>query len=156
MIDELKSLKEGEYVDESLVKIVWSGVRGVDFSVYNALDVIGGYVAEWNLPTSVDVRYDLDRDPLEAMVDYDLADGSASEVEVICQKDIHLVEKSGSKGIVLYTTLGCGFLSVAQEVKRRYLSEKDIPVLILTGTSQIGEATGQVKTRLKAFLEMIA
>lgn len=156
MIEELQTLPEGAYHDESLVKLVWSGARGVDFSVYNAVDMTGGYISGWNLPNTIDMFYDEDIDPIDACVKFDLQDKFFSDLEEACEKDEKLIQDSGAKGIILYSTLGCTFVTMKTEMKRTYLNQKNIPVLVMTGTSQIGETNGQTLTRLKAFTEMLS
>lgn len=154
MIAELEALPEGSF-NEKRTEIVWSGARGVDFSVYNAVDMAGGYVSGWNLPTSVDERFDLSIDPLEAMVKNAMQEKKRASMESACAYDEYFVRECGAKGVVLYSTLGCTLNTVNIEMKRNYLNSRNIPTLVLTGTAQIGEVTGQLMTRLKAFVEMI-
>lgn len=155
MISEIDSLDEGEY-NEVGVPVIWSGLRGVDFSPYNALDIVGGYVAEWNLPTSVSIRFDTTIDPIEELVNQGKKGKRQQTIQMECQIDKDLIKKSNSKGIILFSTLGCTVNTVKTEMKRDYLSKDGVPVLAVNGVPQIGEVTGQLMTRMKAFIEMIA
>lgn len=155
MTEEITSLPEDSY-NEQLVDVVWSGLRGVDFSVYNAVDIAGGHVVGWNLPTSIYDIFDTEIDPVEAVLQKALSGKAANGMEAACAYDEKLVRDSGAKGVILYSTLGCTQHTIDTETKRIYLNEKQIPTLVLAGTAQIGEITGQVMTRLKAFMEMLS
>lgn len=154
MIAELDGLRDGEY-DDGGIPVVWSGARGVDFSVYNALDIAGGYVSAWNLPTSIEERYALDKDPIETLIDLGKQNKDQKGMKERCAYDEKLVKESGAKGIVLYSTLGCTLVTVGTEMKREYLNNAGTPVLVANGTAQMSEVMGQFMTRMKAFIEMI-
>lgn len=155
IILELEALQENEYNDK-LVKLMWSGVRGVDFSVYNAVDVSGGCVCGWNLPNSGKQRYDESMDPVDACIKYALEGKYTGSLEKACRQDEEMFRDCGAKGVILYLTLGCTINTIKVETRRRYLNDRNIPTLVLSGTAQIGETTGQVLTRLKAFVEMLS
>ncbi len=155
LIKELQSLPEGAY-DDKMVKLVWSGARGVDFSVYNAVDVCGAGVSGWCIPVSGKHRFDTTIDPMEAMLRYSVNGRSVTSQGNVFKKVLETYEESGSQGVIIYMMLGCTFNTINAEMRRRYVSEHDIPTLSLAGTAQVGEATGQVMTRLKAFVEMLS
>lgn len=156
IIDEFKGLSPDEYKEE-LVKLVWSGARGVDFSVYNAIDICGGQIAGWQLPISGDHYFDETlEDSLDALLDYVTHGFNVAGQSDICAQTIKLFEKCHADGVLVYITLGCTFNTINAELRRRYVGERGIPTLALAGTAQIGEATGQVMTRLKAFIEMLS
>ncbi|MGN0427670.1 MAG: 2-hydroxyacyl-CoA dehydratase [Agathobacter sp.] len=156
MIEEISTLSEGEYHDESLVKLIWSGARGVDFSVYNTVDIAGGTIAGWNLPANLYSDYDTSIDPVDALVQFEVKSGRSNNMEEACQFDADLAQSVGAKGEILFLTLGCTLLTVPSEMKRVHLNHIGIPTLSLAGTAQIGEITGQTMTRLKAFIEMLS
>lgn len=155
LLGELKALRKDEY-DDHQVRLVWSGVRGVDFSVYNAVDVAGACVSAWNLPNSGKQKYDLNIDPVEACIKYALEGKYAGSLEKAAKMDEEMFYESNARGVVLYLTLGCTVNTIKVETRRRYLTDKNIPTLVLSGTAQIGETTGQIMTRLKAFIEMLS
>lgn len=155
IIGEMEELAEDSYNDR-LVKLIWSGARGVDFSVYNAVDILGGQIAGWHLPISGNARFDETLDPMEACVDYGMHGKNVLSQNDICNQVLKLYEDNDAKGVIVYLTLGCTFNTINYEIQRRQINDKNIPTLSLTGTAQIGEATGQVMTRLKAFIEMLS
>ncbi|MGN0328873.1 MAG: 2-hydroxyacyl-CoA dehydratase [Lachnospira sp.] len=155
LIEEFENLKEGEY-NEKLVKLTWAGVRGVDFSVYNALDVSGGVVVAWTIAGSDSRYYDEEKDPLESFIEYNMGNINNSSMEDAAKREEDLYKKSGSDGVLIYGTLGCTNFTINREISRRYLSEQGIPTLAIQGTPLIGESTGQLLTRIKAFIEMLS
>ena len=63
--------------------------------------------------------------------------------------------KYGAKGVFFYGFLGCSLTSIQFEMTRKYLQENNIPVLNLVGSFDVGSVSGQVKTRIQAFIEML-
>lgn len=155
LIAEFEALPSGSYCGK-VVNLAWSGARGVDFSVFNAIDALGGCITGWNIAGSGEKRYKENKDPLEAYIDYAMGGRSTISMKEKRKQDEALFLKSNAAGIILYLTQGCTHQTIAREISRRYLSEKGIPTLALNGTAQIGEATGQVMTRVKAFIEMLS
>lgn len=156
MIEEISRIPEGSYHDDKLVKLVWSGARGVDFSVYNTVDIAGGTIAGWNLPANLYSDYDITIDPLDALVKFEVKSGRSNNMDEACAFDANLAKEVGAKGEILFLTLGCTLLTVSVEMKRIHLNSIGIPTLSLAGIAQIGEVTGQTMTRLKAFIEMLS
>lgn len=155
IIEEFEALKDNEYNDHP-IQIMWSGVRGVDFSVFNTIDFYGGCITGWNIPGSGGKHYDKNLSSLDAYIRYSMGDREAIGMRAASELDEEMFRQSGAAGIILYITQGCTHRTISQEVRRRYLNEKHIPTLALSGAAQIGEATGQVMTRIKAFLEMLS
>lgn len=162
IIAEFEALPEGSY-SEKRTEMIWSGVRGVDFSVYTAIDILGGCITAWTIAGSGYRKYNEEIDPVEAYLDFvfgnegDAGVGSGIKgIKEDCREAEMLYNKMGASGVFIYMTQGCTHLTMNMEMRRQYLSERGIPVLALTGTTQIGEATGQMMTRIKAFIEMIS
>ena len=57
---------------------------------------------------------------------------------------------------MLYGYIGCSFASVDREMWRNYFHQKGIPSINLEGSYQTGAPTGQLMTRVKAFIEMLS
>jgi benzoyl-CoA reductase/2-hydroxyglutaryl-CoA dehydratase subunit BcrC/BadD/HgdB len=66
------------------------------------------------------------------------------------------VNKVKARGIVLYGVIGCSFQSIDKEMWRNYFHQKGIPSINLEGSFQTGAPTGQLMTRVKAFIEMLS
>lgn len=155
IIAEFEALPEGTY-NEKRVKLLWSGGRGIDFSVYNAVDVSGGYITRWNIVGSGSRPFDEDIDPLEAYLEHNFTGRNSRGMKEVNELDERIFHESGAAGVIIYLTQGCTHLVIGREVRRKYLNDKNIPTLFLSGTAQIGEATGQIMTRIKAFIEMLS
>ena len=134
---------------------MWTGPRGVDFSVYNAIDVSGGQMVAWNLPTTSPRRYNLEIDPFDSLIEYHYFGKRGQSMLEAIQQDEKMFLESKAKGIIIYNTLGCTISTTGIETKRRYFNDKNYPNLQISGTAQIGETTGQILTRIKAFVEML-
>lgn len=162
ILSEFEALPEDSY-NEKRTELIWSGVRGVDFSVFTALDILGAAITSWTISGSGYKKFKEDIDPVEAYLDYlfDLDGGGGRNeglkgVKEDCLEAERLYHEIGADGVFIYMTQGCTHLTMNMEMRRQYLSDKGIPVLVLTGTTQAGEATGQMMTRIKAFIEMIS
>jgi benzoyl-CoA reductase/2-hydroxyglutaryl-CoA dehydratase subunit BcrC/BadD/HgdB len=66
------------------------------------------------------------------------------------------VQLANARGIIFYGYFECSFVSVDFEVMKDCSNRKGIPSLILEGSFQVGAPTGQVMTRIKAFMEMFS
>jgi benzoyl-CoA reductase/2-hydroxyglutaryl-CoA dehydratase subunit BcrC/BadD/HgdB len=142
--------------DTSVVPLVWSGGRGQEFGVYKAVDDAGGAILGWVLPSLYAVDYNLEIDPIEAMARYYL-EGQAAGAAVYQRRAIEQqIAKVDAKGILMYGYLGCSFAGVDREIFREYFHKRGIPALSIEGSFQVGPPTGQLLTRVKAFLEMLS
>jgi benzoyl-CoA reductase/2-hydroxyglutaryl-CoA dehydratase subunit BcrC/BadD/HgdB len=65
------------------------------------------------------------------------------------------VDKLNAKGVILYGYIGCSYSPVDREMFRRYFHGRGVPSLNLEGSFQTGRPSGQVLTRIKAFVEML-
>lgn len=155
IISELEALPPDEAEKQRAIPLVWAGGTGQEFGVYEAIDnANGALLAFVSVPYEKDYRTDID--PVEALARY-LLDSQSAGATVYQRRAIerHL-ERVHGKGLILYGYLGCSFSSVAREMNRSYFHKKGIPSINLEGTFQIGEPTGQLLTRIKAFIEMLS
>jgi benzoyl-CoA reductase/2-hydroxyglutaryl-CoA dehydratase subunit BcrC/BadD/HgdB len=93
---------------------------------------------------------------VEALVRYlydNQAGGAAVHSREIIENEISKVK---ARGLVLYGYIGCSFASVDREMWRNYFHQKGIPSINLEGSYQTGAPTGQLMTRVKAFIEMLS
>lgn len=155
LAEELKRLPPGTFHDEKAI-LAWSGSRGQEFNIFEAIDEAGGAVLAWNLPNNIVHEFNLDLDPIDACVEFELGDFGSGTTERACQSFQKLINRFHAKGIILYTYLGCSFMTVDIELKRRYFKEHGISGLALLGAFDVGSVTGQVSTRIKAFVEMLS
>ncbi|MDR1608812.1 MAG: 2-hydroxyacyl-CoA dehydratase family protein [Deltaproteobacteria bacterium] len=157
-IDELLLELEKEPVNEkdlkTVIPLVWAGGTGQEFGVYEAIDQAGG--ALLGLRSAPFKSYREDIPPIEALARF-IYDNSAAGAGVYARHVIDAeVERLKARGIILYGYIGCSFASVDREMWRRYFHQKGIACINLEGSFQTGAPTGQVLTRIKAFVEMLA
>lgn len=155
IISELSSLNSEEYNDAA-VKLAWVGQRGA-LNIMEAIDEAGGALTTWYTAGTYDKDIKTDIDPVEAAIEYTVGDryyGGTTEDK--CRRIEEQISQSGEKGLILYTMLGCSFGSIEEELERIYFQDRNIPSLAIAGTFEKGKATGQMLTRIKAFIEMLS
>jgi benzoyl-CoA reductase/2-hydroxyglutaryl-CoA dehydratase subunit BcrC/BadD/HgdB len=154
LIDELSSRKVDQSEIDRVIPLVWAGGTGQEFGVYEAIDQAGG--ALLGLRSVPMKAYREDIPPVQALARwmYDNSRGGAGVYwrNVLEQE----VSKVKARGIVLYGVIGCSFQSIDKEMWRSYFHEKGIPSINLEGSFQTGAPTGQLMTRVKAFIEMLS
>jgi benzoyl-CoA reductase/2-hydroxyglutaryl-CoA dehydratase subunit BcrC/BadD/HgdB len=62
----------------------------------------------------------------------------------------------GAQGILFYGYIGCSFGSIHREIQADYFRRIGYPSIFLEGSFQVGAATGQALTRVRAFVEMLS
>ncbi len=155
LLDELENSPRVSAPDESVIPLVWAGGRGQEFGVYKAVDDAGGAVLGWVLPSLYAVDYREDVPPLEAMARYYM-EGQSAGAAIYQRRAIEAqIGKTGAKGILLYGYLGCSFAGVDREMFREYFHKRGTPAISLEGSFQVGPPSGQLLTRVKAFIEML-
>ncbi len=155
LLEELEGLPEDPYERDNVIPLVWAGGRGQEFGVYEAIDNAGGALLGFvSTPYEKDYREDIP--PVESLARFVL-DGQMAGASIYRRHVIeHQIKSLNAKGLILYGYLGCSFGSVAREMFREYFHKKGIPSINLEGTYQTGSPTGQLLTRIKAFIEMLS
>jgi len=142
--------------EAKVIPLIWAGGRGQEFGVYKAVDDAGGAILGWVFPSLYPIDYREDLDPVEAIARYYL-EGQAAGAGVHRRKVIEQqVAATDAKGILLYGYLGCSFAGVDREMFREYFHKRGTPAISLEGSFQVGPPTGQLLTRVKAFVEMLS
>jgi len=154
LIEELENEPVKQEDIDRVIPLVWAGGTGQEFGVYEAIDQAGGALLGLrNVPLK---QYREDVPPVEAlarwMYDNQRA-GSGVFTRDILEQEINKVH---ARGLVLYGVIGCSFQSIDKEMWREYFHQKGIPSINLEGSFQTGAPTGQLITRVKAFIEMLA
>lgn len=160
VLDQLiEELKTSDIITSSLGKVVpltWIGARGLEFGVYKAVDDCGGALLSWFTPNPYDKNWREDVPPLESMahyiLDYFLVGSPVHQIKGIEK----MIEDSSSKGIFFYHYVGCAFGGVHVEIFRDYFRKMGIPSINLDGCFQVGAPSGQLLTRVRAFIEMFS
>lgn len=154
IIEEMSALKPGEF-DENLIRLVWSGGRGMEFGVYEAIDDAGAAIMGWNIPNTFEFGFQEEKDPLEAFVEYQIGGKNGGSVEDGYRSVEQQIKKANAAGIILYGYVGCSLGSITFELQRDHFKKLGIPSMSVAGSFQVGPPTGQLVTRVKAFIEML-
>jgi benzoyl-CoA reductase/2-hydroxyglutaryl-CoA dehydratase subunit BcrC/BadD/HgdB len=156
LIDELT---HADFVPSPLGKIVpltWVGARGLEFGVFKAVDDLGGALLSWFTPNPYDRIWNEDIPPLEAMarfiLDYFVTGSPVNQIKYIEQ----MIAETGSKGMIFYTYIGCPYGGMHVELFRDHFHKKGVPSSGLEGSWQVGAPSGQLITRVRAFIEMLS
>jgi benzoyl-CoA reductase/2-hydroxyglutaryl-CoA dehydratase subunit BcrC/BadD/HgdB len=154
LIAELEAARPEEGGAARAIPLVWAGGTGQEFGIYEAIDQAGGSILGLR---SVPFRlYREDVPPLEALARW-VYDNSTAGAGIYARRVLDSeVERLGAKGVILYGYIGCSFASVDREMWRRFFHDKGLPCINLEGSFQTGAPAGQVLTRVKAFVEMLA
>jgi len=155
----LQEIEAAEVISPAKGKVVplaWIGGRGQEFGVYKAIDDCGGAVLGWQTPNVFTHDWREDIPPLEAIAEFVLS-GRVIGSPVHRLKTIEgVIERSGSRGILFYGYVGCSFAGIHSEIMRDHFHRKGVPSISLEGTFQVGPPSGQLLTRVRAFVEMLS
>ena len=154
LIEELSALRTGEY-NEAQVGIVWSGGRGSDFTGYETIDDAGGAILGFCTDNDYRREFDLTKDPLQSFAEFCFGGRNNRDVDGSLSVAEQEYKLTGAKGIVIYSFSGCYVSNISDELQREYLKKAGIPALAMEGSFQAGEPSGQLITRVRAFVEML-
>ncbi|NTW52517.1 MAG: 2-hydroxyacyl-CoA dehydratase [Chlorobiaceae bacterium] len=158
LIEELITADYIRSARGKIVQLAWVGGRSPAFGLYKTIDDCGGAVTAWATPNSWSQDWPRARNPLESIALQILGktggNGLGSPVHRL--KPIErLVNEFGASGIIFYSFLGC-FRGVHQEIQRDHFQKLAIPSIGLEGTFHVGPPSGQLLTRIRAFIEMLS
>jgi len=157
VVDEIIAELESEPINQSdldrVIPLVWAGGTGQEFGIYEAIDQAGGSLL--GLRSVPFKLYREDVPPIESLVHYIYDNQNAGAAVYARQVIENEIDKVHAKGLVLYGYIGCSFASVDREMWRSYFHQKGIPSINLEGSFQTGAPSGQLMTRVRAFIEML-
>jgi len=154
LLEELEARPVNNDERNQVIPLVWAGGTGQEFGIYEAIDQAGG--ALLGLRSVPFKNYREDVPPVEALAHF-VYSNSIAGAGVYARNVIEAeIEKVGAKGLILYGYIGCSFASVDREMWREYFHQKGVPSINLEGSFQTGAPSGQVLTRIKAFIEMLS
>jgi benzoyl-CoA reductase/2-hydroxyglutaryl-CoA dehydratase subunit BcrC/BadD/HgdB len=156
MIEEISA---ADFVPSPLGKIIpltWVGARGLEFGVFKAVDDLGGALLSWFTPNPYMKDWREDVPPLESMarfvLDHFVVTSPVAQLKYIEQ----VYEQTGSKGLIFYTYIGCPYGGLHVELFRDYFQKKGVSSANIEGSWQVGAPSGQLITRVRAFVEMLS
>jgi len=138
------------------VRLAWVGGRGQEFGVYQAIDDAGGAITQWHTPDDWTRDYREDLPPLESYSQYVITERTGGTPIRRLQRIEENMPKFGAKGLLLYGYVGCSFGGIHREISRDYFQRRGVPSISLEGTFQVGPPSGQLLTRVRAFVEMLS
>ena len=155
-IKELSSLPEGSYNDD-VVPLVWSGARSVDFGICHSLDLAGGILLDWNVPTGLHNYFAEDEAPINEIVHYTLGYIDRKVDEKMGPAFLaKMIEEQEAKGVLFYNYMGCPMCAVNTNITGGFVKNNlNLPYLSLDGSFPTEPPTGQLITRVEAFVEML-
>lgn len=158
LIEELKDDTIEYPHSDKVTPLIWLGGRGQEFSVYNAIDDCGGAVLAF-LFANTERRYREDIDPIEALARYELGEPGAVSKSAALENQqesiLNIVRNVGAKGVIHYGYVGCSMGGVEDSLLREFLKKNGVTMLTINGTFQVGPPSGQLITRVSAFMEML-
>lgn len=154
----LEELERDEYHPDSshMIPLVWTGGRGQEFSIYQTVDDFGGAILGWEIPTAYHIQYDTSLPPIKALAKAYFDEHHGKPIMDTVQFTKREVDKYNAKGVLIYHYVGCSLGGVNKELTRKYFHEIGVPSLAFDGNFDVGAPSGQLITRVKAFMEMLS
>jgi benzoyl-CoA reductase/2-hydroxyglutaryl-CoA dehydratase subunit BcrC/BadD/HgdB len=154
LLEELENTPVNEQDLKKVIPLVWAGGTGQEFGIYEAIDQADG--ALLGLRSVPFKLYREDIPPVEALARY-IYDNQGAGAGIYARNVIEQeIDRLNARGLVLYGYIGCSFASIDREMWREYFHKKGIASINLEGSFQVGAPSGQVLTRIKAFIEMLS
>jgi benzoyl-CoA reductase/2-hydroxyglutaryl-CoA dehydratase subunit BcrC/BadD/HgdB len=154
LIEELEASIDAPIPHDDVVRLAWVGGRGQEFGIYKTIDDAGAAVTAWRSAGTRDYREDLP--PLEAYADYYVTARTVGSAVRTRDRIEEYLPEYGAQGILFYGYIGCSFGSIHREIQADYFRRIGYPSIFLEGSFQVGAATGQALTRVRAFVEMLS
>jgi benzoyl-CoA reductase/2-hydroxyglutaryl-CoA dehydratase subunit BcrC/BadD/HgdB len=155
LLEELERPDNIRPTPKNLVRLVWSGGRGQEFGVYKTIDDNGGAVTAWHTPDDWTRDYREDLPPLKAYADYILTGRALGSPTRRLARIEETLEPFKAQGILFYGYVGCSGGGIRREIAGSHFHKKGYPNIQLEGSFQVGPPTGQLLTRIRAFIEML-
>jgi benzoyl-CoA reductase/2-hydroxyglutaryl-CoA dehydratase subunit BcrC/BadD/HgdB len=157
LLEELEAADVIEPARGKLVRLAWQGGRGQEFGVYKTIDDSGGAITAWHTPDEWTRDYREDLPPLEATAQYIITGRTGFGTPV---RNLARIEETiapfKAQGILFYGYVGCSFAGIHREIIASHFQKKGIPSIALEGSFQVGPPSGQMLTRIRAFIEMLS
>ena len=155
LIDELQSA-DVITSNRPLVRLAWVGGRGQEFGVYQTVDDMGGAITAWHSGDDWTRDIPEDRPPLDAIAHHIVSNLGAGSPTLRLKRIEESLPVFGATGILLYGYVGCSFGGIHREIRGDYFQKHGYPSLALECSFQVGPPTGQLQTRIRAFIEMLS
>lgn len=153
-VEEVVRRGEG-VVEEDAVRLTFCGNPFLDFRIFNQIEDGGGTILGWEVPFLL-TDIDEEKDPIQALAENFL--GDYTHVGDTYGRIKHIIRKTREfdcEGAIFNVQLGCSHSPVEACIIQKEVEKQGIPFLI-TFTDMPGDhPSGQVETRIGAFIEML-
>ena len=160
LIAELEEL-DAEPLDTSYIPLVVAGGVG-NKRLWEAIEESNGAVVSWIVLGSE--LYNEDLPPLESLAHFVLdAQGRGDLGELVGASVAYRrgrveeeVRRTGARGIISSSIIGCPYASLMQQMERDHFSALGVPILTLETDVHREPPTEEQIMRIKAFMEMLS
>jgi benzoyl-CoA reductase/2-hydroxyglutaryl-CoA dehydratase subunit BcrC/BadD/HgdB len=160
LADELEELDRSPET-ATYIPLVLAGSVG-NQRLFEAIEEAGGGIAGWIYHGAH--PYDESLPPLESLAHYvldaqgrgDLGEAVGASVayrRLLVEEE---VRKTGAKGVISSSIIGCPYASLMQQLERDHFKELGIPLIALETDVHREPPTEEQITRVKAFIEMLS
>ncbi|MEA4924992.1 MAG: 2-hydroxyacyl-CoA dehydratase family protein [Syntrophomonadaceae bacterium] len=154
LIEEMENTPVDKEAKKRVIPLFWTGTTAQEFGVYEVIDQAGGALLGFRSSPNKLFREDVP--PIEALARY-VYDNQRAGAETYMRQFIdEEIDRIEVRGMILFGIIGCSYNSVEREMLRNYFQQKGLPTINLEGAFQIGAPSGQILTRVRAFIEMLS
>jgi benzoyl-CoA reductase/2-hydroxyglutaryl-CoA dehydratase subunit BcrC/BadD/HgdB len=159
LIGELEALAPLS-LPPSLIPLVIAGGVG-NQRILDAIEESNGVIVGWVLNGAYEYRDDVP--PLESLAHYvldaqgrgDLGEAVGASVSYRRTLVEEAVRRTGARGIVLSSLIGCPYANMMQQLERDHFRALGVPLITLDMDVHREPPTEEQITRIKAFMEML-
>lgn len=160
LIAELEEL-EAVPLDTSYIPLVVAGGVG-NRRLFEAIEESNGAIVSWVVLGSE--LYNEELPPLESLAHFvldaqgrgDLGELVGASVAYRRNRVEEEVRKTGARGVISSSIIGCPYASLMQQLERDHFSALGVPILTLETDVHREPPTEEQITRIKAFMEMLS
>jgi benzoyl-CoA reductase/2-hydroxyglutaryl-CoA dehydratase subunit BcrC/BadD/HgdB len=160
LIGELEALKPAPLPPDRIPLVIAGGVGNQ--RILDAIEESNGVIVGWVLNGAYEYREDVP--PLESLAHYvldaqgrgDLGEAVGASVSYRRNLVEEAVRKTGARGIVSASLIGCPYASMMQQLERDHFKTLGVPLVAIDTDVHREPPTEEQITRIKAFIEMLA
>jgi benzoyl-CoA reductase/2-hydroxyglutaryl-CoA dehydratase subunit BcrC/BadD/HgdB len=160
LIAELEALVPAPLPPSYIPLVIAGGVGNQ--RILDAIEESNGVIVGWVLNGAYEYREDVP--PLESLAHYvldaqgrgDLGEAVGASVSYRRILVEEAVRKTGARGIVSASLIGCPYASMMQQLERDYFKQVGVPLIAIDTDVHREPPTEEQITRIKAFMEMLS
>lgn len=136
-------------------RVLWM-LPVLEMSLPGILEDAGARVVGWEIPHLAAYDYELDGDPLAAMAADYLHFPLLGDCQLCLKWLADYIDRYRVDGVVYSSIWSCTQMPLQAGIVKDFLSNYNIPMLILDCGSPGGMVSGQMRTRIEAFVENLS